>query len=116
MSSSNEHWSSDVTRNLVQSEIEGGVHLRNLPPNTVLKVRTENHAYTIVHKGDGETLISGHPTFCPEPAPASIRGSTWGGAMLKESFIGRGMRLEFQCGNQPTVTTSPILEIEERAA
>jgi hypothetical protein len=36
--------------------------------------------------------------------------------MLKESYIGRGMRLEFQRGQEQPILTSPILEIEERHA
>jgi hypothetical protein len=111
-----EHWSDAITHNLVQSEIEGGVDLRQVPPETVLQVRTLNHEYTIVNKGSGQALISGHPQFCPKPVLVRIKGSTWGGAMLKESFIGRGMRLEFQPEAQSPITTSPILEIEELAA
>ena len=57
-----------------------------------------------------------YPQYCPEPVLAHITGSTWGGAMLKESFIGRGMRLEFRCEAARPIVTSPILEIEERVA
>jgi len=110
------YWSDRVNHNFAQSQVEGGVDLRQLPPDTVLKVRTLNRQYTIVNKGSGQALISGHPDFCPEPVLVRIKGSTWGGAMLKESFIGRGMRLEFQRDADNPVTTSPILEIEERDA
>ena len=112
--SSSEHWSDAVNRNLAQSEIEGGVDLRHVPAETILEVRTRNRSYTIVTKGDGLVLISGHPDYCPEPVLAQIKGSTWGGAMLKENYIGRGMRLEFQLGTQRPILTSPILDIEER--
>ena len=113
---SSEHWSDEVNHNLVQSEIEGGVDLRKVPAETVLEVRTRNHAYTIVNKGSGLALICGHPQYCPEPVLVHIKGSTWGGAMLKESYIGRGMRLEFQHEQERPILTSPILEIEERRA
>uniref|UniRef100_Q023T0 Uncharacterized protein n=1 Tax=Solibacter usitatus (strain Ellin6076) TaxID=234267 RepID=Q023T0_SOLUE len=113
---SSEHWSSEVSHNLVQSEIEGGIDLRRLPAETVLEVRTRNHSYTIVNKGSGLALICGHPHYCPEPVLVQIKGSTWGGAMLKESYIGRGMRLEFQREQERPILTSPILEIEERRA
>jgi hypothetical protein len=72
--------------------------------------------YTIVNKGSGLVLISGHPQYCPKPVLAHIKGSTWGGAMLKEHYIGRGMRLEFQLEDDRPVLTSRILEIEQRAA
>ncbi|HYW42154.1 MAG TPA: hypothetical protein VE959_04815 [Bryobacteraceae bacterium] len=105
-----------INHNLVQSEIEGGVCLHEVPSETVLEVRTQNHLYTIVHKGAGQALISGHPEFCPEPLLVQIHGSTWGGSMLKTFYIGRGMRLEFQPPECLTITTSPVLEIREQAA
>jgi hypothetical protein len=44
----------------------------------------------------------------------SIAGSSWGGALLKVDFVGRGMRLEF---NHPDyddpIITSPICDIRE---
>src|SRR5207302_7943845 len=108
--------SDDVNRNIVQSEVEGGVHLRDVPPGTVLEVQTQNRAYTILYKGWDQALISGHPVFCPEPVPVTIDGSTWGGSMLKARFIGRGMCLEF--GNTPfePIRTSVILDVREVAA
>ena len=110
------NWSDRVNGNLAQSQIEGGVDLRHVPADTVFHVRTRNHSYTIVNKGSGWAWICGHPEYCPEPVLVQITGSTWGGSMLKDSYIGRGMRLEFQQEAQRPITTSPILEIEERAA
>ena len=109
------HLADATNRSIVQSEIEGGVDLNHLPPDTVLDVQTLNRWYTIVHKGAGQALISGHPVFCPEPVLVDIHGSTWGGSMLMKSFIGRGMRLEFRQADGATITTSRILEIQERA-
>jgi hypothetical protein len=102
-----------VNRQIVQSEIEGGVHLRNVLPGTVLEIRTQNHAYTLRYEGDGQGLISGHPVFCPQPTRVSIHGSTWGGSMLKEHFIGRGMHLEFGHPYYEPITTSMIEEVTE---
>jgi hypothetical protein len=100
-----------VNRNIVQSEVEGGVHLHDLSPGTVLEVRTQNRAYTILYKGWDQALISGHPVFCPQPVPVTIHGSTWGGSMLKARFIGRGMRLEFGHPEFDPIRTSVILEV-----
>ena len=97
----------------VQSEIEGGVYLRDLPPGTVLEVQTQNRAYTILYKGWDQALISGHPVFCPEPVPVTIHGSTWGGSMLKARFIGRGMCLEFGNTAFEPIRTSVILDVRE---
>jgi len=105
--------SDDINRNIVQSEVEGGVHLRDVPPGTVLEVQTQNRAYKILYKGWDQALISGHPVFCPEPVPVTIHGSTWGGSMLKSRFIGRGMRLEFGHPDYEPIRTSVILDVRE---
>ncbi|MGA8541134.1 MAG: hypothetical protein WB566_16650 [Terriglobales bacterium] len=106
--------SDEVNRNIVQSEIEGGVFLEGLPPDTVLHIRTQHHFYTALLLGEGSALISGHPQYCPQPVQVIIAGSTWGGSMLKVRFIGRGMHLEFHHPSYATpIVTSPIQEIHE---
>ena len=106
--------SDEVNRNIVQSEVEGGVLLGALQPSTVLQIQTQNHRYTAVLLGGGDVLISGHPTYCPEPVQVAIAGSTWGGSMLKQRFIGRGMHLEFCHPDYHTpIITSRIQEIRE---
>jgi hypothetical protein len=103
-----------VNSQIAQSEIEGGVFLRDLPKPTVLKVQTQHHCYIVVVLGESSALISGHPLYCPEPVPVAIAGSTWGGSMLKRRFVGRGMRLEFRHPEYRTpIITSSIQEIEE---
>ena len=105
------NFSDEVNRNIVQSEIEGGVYLDELSEGAILEVETQNHWYTIVVRGRGRELISGHPQYCPQPIPVRIEGSTWGGSMLKLRFIGRGMRLEFRHPVYRTVITSRIVDI-----
>jgi len=110
------HLDDAVNRRILQSEIEGGVHLRNVLPGTVLEVRTQNRAYTIRYQGDNQAFISGHPVFCPEPVLVNIHGSTWGGSMLKEHFIGRGMHLEFWHPTYEPIITSVIEDVTEKRA
>jgi hypothetical protein len=110
------HFDDAVNGSIVQSEVEGGVHLCNVPPGTVLEVTTRNRAYAIRYEGNGKALISGHPVFCPEPTLVNIHGSTWGGSMLKEGFIGRGMHLEFGQPAYERVTTSVIVDVREKLA
>ncbi len=106
--------SDEVNRNLVQSEIEGGVFLNDLPASTVLEIQTQNHCYQVVLLDDNNALISGHPQYCPEPIQVAIAGSTWGGSMLKRRFVGRGMHLEFRHPAYPTpIVTSTVQEIRE---
>src|SRR5260370_11984167 len=84
-----------VNGNIIRSEIEGGVYLKDLPDNATLEIETQNRRYRLHSRGQTEALISGHPEFCPEPTLVRIAGSNWGGTMLKPAFIGRGMHLEF---------------------
>jgi hypothetical protein len=105
------NFSAEVNRRIIQSEIEGGVHLRELPDGSTLEIDTENRSYRLVLTNDGRAWISGHPKFCPEPVLVSIHGSSWGGSMIKLAFIGRGMHLEFRHPDHQTITTSRILDI-----
>ena len=105
------NFSDEVNRNIIASEIEGGVHLRDLPPGSVLSIQTMNHVYRMVLLGDANALISGHPEFCPDPAKVRIHGSTWGGSMIKAKFVGRGMHLEFEHPVHQTIVTSRIVDI-----
>jgi hypothetical protein len=106
--------SDEVNANIVQSEIEGGVSLGDLPPSTVLEIQTQHHRYTAVFLGESQALISGHPEYCPEPVLVAIAGSTWGGSMLKLRYIGRGMHLEFCHPEYRTpIVTSRIQNVRE---
>jgi hypothetical protein len=73
-----------INGNIIRSEIEGGVDLRQLPPESKLKVETRNRAYTIVMKCDCNALISGHPDFCPSPVLVRIHYSFVAGRMIGE--------------------------------
>jgi hypothetical protein len=104
----------EVNRNIVESEIEGGAFLEDLPARAMLQIQTQHRWYTVVHRGRGEAWIWGHPAFCPEPVLVRIEGSSWGGSMLKIGFVGRGMHLEFRHPSYRTpIVTSRILEIRQ---
>jgi hypothetical protein len=106
--------SDKVNGGIIQSEIEGGVFLQDLPPSTVLEIQTMHHCYRAVLLGGSDAMISGHPEFCPEPVLVAIAGSTWGGSMLKLQFVGRGMHLEFHHPEYPTpIVTSAIQDIRD---
>jgi hypothetical protein len=109
--------SDQINGNIVRSEIEGGVYLRDLPDESTLEVITQNRWYTLTILRDGEALISGHPQFCPKPVLVRINGSNWGGSMLKTAFVGRGMHLEYRHPDyQGPIVTSQIVEIRLKAA
>jgi len=108
------HLADEVIHNIIQSEIEGGVFLTEIPIAGKLEVQTENHSYTLVNQGAGEVLISGHPDICPEPVLVRINGSNWGGSMLKTDFLGRGMHMEFQHpAYKGVVVTSRIVGLRQ---
>jgi hypothetical protein len=109
--------SDQINGNIIRSEIEGGVYLRDLPEESTLEVATQNRRYTLVVRGDGQALISGHPEFCPEPVEVRIHGSNWGGSMLKAAYLGRGMHLEYRHPKyRGPIVTSPIVDIRLKAA
>jgi hypothetical protein len=112
--------SSEVNDAIGESELAGGAYIDKLPVGKTLKVRTRNRVYFIDRVAEGREglKISGHPRYCPEPTPAYILGSTFGGSMLKIEFVGRGMHLEFSFYednniNPGTITTSQIQEVTE---
>jgi hypothetical protein len=107
--------SDHVNGNVVRSEIEGGVYLRDLPHQAEIAVVTQHREYIVVVHSDGSALISGHPEFCPEPVRVRISGSNWGGSMLKTAFIGRGMHMEFHHPQyEGPIVTSRIVDIRMR--
>ena len=109
--------SDQINGNIIRSEIEGGVYLRDLPEESTLEVATQNRRYTLVVRGDGQALISGHPEFCPEPVEVRIHGSNWGGSMLKAAYLGRGMHPEYRHPKyRGPIVTSPIVDIRLMAA
>lgn len=114
MFASHPNLADDVNRAIIQSEIEGGVFLHDLPPSTILHIQTLHHCYKAVLLGGSDALLSGHPEFCPDPVQVAIAGSTWGGSMLKLQYVGRGMHLEFHHPEYSTpIVTSPIQEIRD---
>jgi len=110
------HLDEAINRSLMRSEIEGGVCLDLLPDGAELEVETENHCYRLRVCGRGHALISGHPRLCPEPVLVKIYGSSCGGSLLRRTFIGRGLHLEFRHPEYMTILTSPIVEIRAGAS
>jgi hypothetical protein len=104
-----------INGNIIRSEIEGGVYLRDLPDEAEIEVLTQNRDYTLVVRRDGSAWICGHPEFCPQPVLVRISGSNWGGSMLKAAYLGRGMHMEFRHPDyQGPIITSRIVDIRMR--
>ncbi|HEY7335125.1 MAG TPA: hypothetical protein VH639_09590 [Bryobacteraceae bacterium] len=106
-----------INSDIIRSEIEGGVYLKDLPDHATLEIETRNRPYLLTVRRDGSAWISGHPQFCPEPVLVRIAGSNWGGSMLKSAYLGRGMHLEFKHPNyRGPIVTSSIVDIRLRRA
>ena len=106
----------EINAAIRESELMGGVFIKDLPVGKTLKVRTQNTVYFIdrVSEGPEGLTIQGHPRYCKEPVKAYILGSNFGGSMIKIGFVGRGMYMEFSTENRRgTIITSRIKEVEE---
>jgi hypothetical protein len=57
--------SDQINRNIVRSEIEGGVFLKDLPGESTLEVATQNRRYTVVLLGDGQGADFRTPRVLP---------------------------------------------------
>lgn len=104
------HLSDEVNKNIVESELEGGVWLKKMKSGEKLRMVTSNRTY-IIWKKEGGFYIKGHPKFCPDFVRVDISGSTWGGSMLKMDFVGNGMYLEFHHPKHGVIKTSRIQEV-----
>lgn len=103
--------SDSINRLIIESEIEGGVYLNDLLAGEVLEIETRDWICRMEYLGDYRAAISGHARFCPDPVEVDVCGSTWGGSLLKQHFIGRGMHLEVIHPVHQRILTSRIVEI-----
>jgi hypothetical protein len=86
-----------------------GVHLRDLPPFTTLRVWTMNSLYRVVVTQWPEVYIQGG-AFFPDQTLAHVDGASFGGSCLKVGWIGTGLLVEIRAGGRHIIT-SPVLAI-----
>ncbi len=86
---------------------QGGVDLAELPTLTRLLVRTQNTVYQVIllSPGESKVLIQGGRFFA-EPTESYLCGSSYGGNLLKVSWVGLGMRIEVMREGRRIVTSS----------
>ncbi len=89
---------------------ERGIRLDALREGSRVLVETMNRLYRLERRA-GQIWISGHPRFCPEPVPVKVRGSSWGGSMLKAAYLEQGLHMEFEHPQFSTIVTSRIVAI-----
>ena len=86
-----------------------GVHLRQLPPLTMLLVWTKNSLYRIVVTEGSSVYVQGG-TFFPDPTSAHLDGASMGGGFLQVGWIGVGRLMEIRAGGT-RIVTSPVRAI-----
>ena len=94
-----------------EATVANGVGLAELDALTTLVVRTLNSSYRVVVLEPPRTgiLIQGGKFF-PEPTKARLAGASFGGSMLKLSWLGCGLRMEV-CADGQRIVTSPVQSI-----
>jgi len=82
-----------------------GIHLREVEPLTTIVVQTLNSRYRIVITGGTSAIVQGG-RFFPDPTPARIDGSGFGGSVLKTAWIGVGLKMEIFANDQRIITSA----------
>jgi hypothetical protein len=105
-------WPVDVVATLDdfqrQHETAQGIAISDLAAGAVLVVRTRHSCYrlTIVNPASRLALVRGGSVY-PEETSVRVEGSTVGGVMLRQGWIGIGFRLELS-GSAGRVLTSAV--------
>jgi hypothetical protein len=86
-----------------------GLHLREVEPLTTIVVQTHNSRYRLLMTGGTSAIVQGGKFF-PDPTPARIDGSGFGGSVLKTAWIGNGLKMEIFANDQ-RIITSPVLDV-----
>ena len=87
------------------------IDIHELPKGARLEVETGHTRYLLENLGDGKMLISGHPTYCPEPVVADFQGAVGGSSLLKIWQIEPGLKMAFQLPDFGVVRTSRVRSI-----
>ena len=86
-----------------------GIYIDKLVKGDCLIINTRNSVYKFTKTSDDKFLITGGSRW-PEPTEIYICGSTFGGSMIKNDYIGYQMHIELQRIGEPdkVVTTSSV--------
>jgi hypothetical protein len=99
-----------LDRGMNASPAVQGLHLRDLPALTFLRVRTMNSVYRLVVADAPVVLLQGGPFF-PEWTAARLDGATIVvSGPIKKGWIGVGLPMEI-CAAGRRIVTSPVRAI-----
>ena len=97
-----------LDRAVTDSPAVQGLHLRDLPTLTLLRVWTMNSVYRLLTTEAPEVLLQGGPFF-PEWTTARLDGATVSG-LIRIGWIGVGLPMEI-CAAGRRIVTSPVRAI-----
>lgn len=97
----------EITRRIEEQKRLGGINVSILEPGTRIEVQTLNSLYKLEVLDDGLVRMQGG-NYLPEPVEGEFKGSTWGTSLLKQHWIGKGMKMEFAHGEK--ILTTSIVE------
>ena len=92
-----------------------GIDLEELPVGAVLQIETGHTTYRLENKGEGNALLSGHPTYCPQPTEVQVQGSLNAAGELRWHYLGTGMKMVFVPPEHGIVRTSSIKAVRRVA-
>jgi len=98
----------EIEQRVEEQKRLGGINVTQLDAGTRIEVQTINSVYNMTLLGDGRIKIHGGH-HVPESVEARFVGSTWGTPLIKQNWIGKGMRMEMEIiYNDKKLTTSPV--------
>jgi hypothetical protein len=92
--------------------LEDGIDLEELPVGAILALETGHNSYRLENLGEGNALLSGHPTYCPEPVVVQVQGSIGAAGELKWRFLAKGAKMVFLPPGHGVVRTSTIKSVQ----
>jgi len=100
-----------------KSEQDGGISLKDVPKNSLAHIHTQNTTYiiAIIDNKSGKVAVTSNGKHVTRPEIGYLRGSTFGGSMIKVDWIGIGMHLEVALADGRILTTSPIKMVRFKA-
>ncbi len=87
--------------------------MEELPVGAVVQVETGHSTYFVENRGEGQALISGHPTYCPSPVLVDFHGSVGSPNILKIWAIEPGLKMEFHHPQFGVIRTSRVRSARE---
>jgi hypothetical protein len=94
-----------IARKVEEQRRLGGINMTKLETGNRVEVKTLNSVYTMTLLENGNIMVHGGEHI-PEPVEARLIGSTWGTPLIKQNWIGKGMRMEIVYDGKKLLTSA----------